>query len=85
VTDKNSKYYGKPFTTRRKYMGGLCKRAGIKLFGFHALRRFVASYLADTANISSKGIQKFLLQKFLRIKELYTLKIENALREIVNL
>jgi len=40
--------YGGRYTARRRFMRGLCKRAGIKkAIGFHALRRFFASMLAD--------------------------------------
>jgi integrase len=40
--------YGGRYTARRRFMAGLCKRAGIKkAIGFHALRRFFASMLAD--------------------------------------
>ena len=40
-------------------MAGLCKRAGVKQFGFHALRRFVASVL-DSKNVPLKQIQLIL-------------------------
>lgn len=40
--------YGGRYTARRAFMAGLCKRAKIKKrLGFHALRRFFASMLAD--------------------------------------
>ena len=32
-------HYGKHYKVRRRFMRGLCERAGIKPFGFHALRR----------------------------------------------
>jgi integrase len=38
-------HYGQRFTARRKFMRGLCKRAGVKEFGFHGLRRYYASKL----------------------------------------
>jgi len=31
-------YYGKPFKVRQNYMKRICKRAGVKPFGFHAIR-----------------------------------------------
>ncbi|MFH1628744.1 MAG: site-specific integrase [Pseudomonadota bacterium] len=37
--------YGKPFVTRQKFMGRLCKRAGVKPFGLHAIRHLTASTL----------------------------------------
>lgn len=36
---------GQPFTTRRTFMPNLCKKAGIKPFGFHAIRHLTASIL----------------------------------------
>jgi len=36
---------GLPFTTRRTFMPSLCKRAGVKPFGFHAIRHLAASIL----------------------------------------
>lgn len=41
-------------------MKGLCKRAGVKPFGFHALRRFFGSLLADKYKESIPVIQKLL-------------------------
>ena len=37
----------RPFTVRRQFMPGLCKRAGVKPFGLHAIRHLAASILAD--------------------------------------
>ncbi|MCF8074034.1 MAG: site-specific integrase [Desulfarculaceae bacterium] len=36
---------GQPFTTRRTFMPSLCKRAGVKPFGFHGIRHLAASIL----------------------------------------
>ncbi len=41
-------------------MKGLCKRAGVKDVGFHGLRRFFASLLADKHKESMPTIQKLL-------------------------
>jgi len=38
-------YYGEPFKTRQHFMRKLCKKAGVKKFGFHAIRHFTASSL----------------------------------------
>ena len=70
-------------------MAGLCKRAGVKKFGFHALRRFVASVL-DSKNVPLKQIQLILghskptttdryLADIRRGQELYMEKISEAL------
>jgi len=52
--------YGDRYTARRRFMKGLCKRAGVKTFGFHALRRFFGSLLADKYKESIPVIQKLL-------------------------
>jgi integrase len=54
---------GQPFHYRRRFLKGLCKRAGIRSFGFHSLRRYVASVLADTHKVSAKTIQRILRHK----------------------
>jgi integrase len=36
--EENRTHYGEPFTHRHHFMPKLCKRAGVKPFGFHALR-----------------------------------------------
>jgi integrase len=38
-------FYGEPFKTRQHFMRKLCKKAGVKKFGFHAIRHFTASSL----------------------------------------
>jgi integrase len=37
--------YGKPFKYRQHFMEHLCKRAGVRFFGFHAIRHLSASTL----------------------------------------
>lgn len=59
VDDQKGPHYGKPYKERRRFMAGLCKRAEVKQFGFHALRRFVASVL-DSKNVPLKQIQLIL-------------------------
>jgi integrase len=45
IDDKRNPYYGQPYKYRQRFIKGLCRRAGIRPFGFHGLRRFVASLL----------------------------------------
>ncbi|MEW5735015.1 MAG: site-specific integrase [Thermodesulfobacteriota bacterium] len=59
-------YYGRPFTQRRHFMKRLCDRAGVKPFGFHAIRHLTASILAE------KGIPAIKIQAILRHKNLAT-------------
>ncbi|MBF0234853.1 MAG: site-specific integrase, partial [Desulfamplus sp.] len=55
-------YYGKPFKTRQHFMEKLCKKAGVKKFGFHAIRHLTASILYR------KGCSVSFIQKVLRHK-----------------
>ena len=81
VDDHPGAHYGKPFTTRRRFMPGLCKRADVKAFGFHALRRYVASLLIDKKK-SMKAVQRVLRHKNLATTERYTHLINNDLKEV---
>lgn len=81
----NHPHHGQPFKSRQKFMRGLCKRAGIKPFGFHALRRYVASVLADTHKQSSKTIQRVLRHKNVTTTERYIQNINADLRSTMNL
>lgn len=71
--------YGKPFIIRRKFMANLCERAQVQPFGFHALRRHVASVLADTHKVSSKTIQRILRHRNVTTTERY---IQNVNRDL---
>jgi integrase len=62
-------------------MPGLCKRADVKAFGFHALRRYVASLLIDKKK-SMKAVQRVLRHKNLATTERYTHLLNNDLKEV---
>jgi len=89
--DQPGPHYGKPYNVRRRFMRGLCKRASkgaeeedkVKPFGFHALRRFFASRLADMGK-STKVIQRFLRHKHLSTTERYIHTINNDLEGITD-
>jgi len=53
-------YYGKPFKVRQHFMERLCERAGVKPFGFHAIRHLSASVLYK------KGYSISIIQAILR-------------------
>lgn len=53
---------GEPFTNRQHYMERLCRRAGVKAFGFHAIRHLSASILAR------QGVDIPTIQAILRHK-----------------
>lgn len=67
------------FYHRPKLMKGLCKRAGIiPAFGFHNIRHFIASYLADTEKISKKTIGGLLGHKALQTTEIYLHTVDGS-------
>lgn len=82
-TDSNSPHYGQTFTTRRRFLKGLCKRAGVKEFGFHAIRRYVASILA-AKGVPTKVIQMILGHHSITTTEKYIYNIISDQREIMN-
>jgi integrase len=54
--------YGQPYKVRQHFMKRLCKRAGVKPFGFHAIRHLTASILYR------KGYSVSVIQSILRHK-----------------
>jgi integrase len=76
---------GQPFNYRRRFLRGLCKRAGIRSFGFHSLRRYVASMLADTHKVSAKTIQRILRHKSLQTTERYIQNLNHDLSGVMSL
>lgn len=78
-------YAGQPYSYRHKFLPGLCKRAGVPVFKFHALRRYAASILADKFKISSKTIQRILRHKNLSTTEKYIKALSRDLRNTMNL
>lgn len=85
TSEKPGRHYGKPYTERRWFMATLCKRAGVKPFGFHALRRYVASVLADTHKVSAKTVQRILRHKHLATTERYIQNLNKDLKSVVDL
>jgi integrase len=85
VDDQKGPHYGKPYKERRRFMRGLCKRAGIQEFGFHALRRFVASMLDDSGKVGLKSIQKVLGHAKPSTTDLYLSQIRSDGKETMEL
>lgn len=82
---------GRRYRARPKFMRGLCKRAfapEVKKiadytgprFGFHALRHFMASYLADREKRSTKTLQRLLRHKEQRTTEIYLHSVDESIR-----
>lgn len=85
MDDQPGPHYGKPYAERRRFMAGLCDRAGVTPFGFHAIRRFVASMFADTHKVSMKKIQYLLGHASVSTTERYVYNIDKDLRGMMNL
>ncbi|HPC04419.1 MAG TPA: site-specific integrase [Syntrophales bacterium] len=75
---------GKPYTDRRRTLFGLCKKAGVRQFGFHAIRRYFADMLADKLKQSTKVVQRFLRHKNVRTTEIYLENINHDLKAVAN-
>lgn len=61
-------------------MKGLCKQAGIKPFGFHAIRRFVPSYLLSTG-ADIKEIQTILGHGNLSVTYSYIQRLKGSTKD----
>lgn len=53
---QSNTYLGLPFTQRRNFLETLCKRAGVKPFGFHALRHKSAAITFEASGLSAAQI-----------------------------
>jgi len=70
---------------RYKLLRGICKRAGVPHFGYHAIRHFVASYLCDKKKVSLPVISKLLRHKNLQTTERDLQAIDPRFRDTMNL
>jgi len=69
------------FHRRPKMMPGLCKRAGLsRPYGFHSIRHFMATYLADRKKISKKTISTLLRHRSLGTTEIYLGSVDESAR-----
>ncbi|MBF0477743.1 MAG: site-specific integrase [Deltaproteobacteria bacterium] len=73
---------GTKYLERKRWMNGLCKRAGVKPFGLHGIRHLSGSILAGK-NISAIDIQSVLRHKNLSTTERYLHQLSD-LRLVVN-
>lgn len=69
-----------PYQHRKNLMAILCKKAGVKHFGFHAWRHFGASVL-ERANVPIGSIQRILGHESRITTEIYLHSIGEAERE----
>jgi integrase len=66
---------GKPFKVRQHHMKKICKQAGVKPFGLHAIRHLTASILAQE-DVPMVTIQRILRHKQLTTTERYIRGLE---------
>ena len=71
------------FVRRPRLMRTLCKQAGIRQFGFHAIRHYVASLLHDAKKVSLPQVSKLLRHQSKRTTELYLQVIDPGSRAAV--
>lgn len=80
--DKESPYvFQLPLNQLRYMMDRLCRQAGVKRFGFHAIRHHVASIMADRSKASLKQIQSALRHRRQGTTETYLHLIEQGLAD----
>jgi integrase len=61
----------------------ICKRAGVRHFGFHAIRHYVASYLADRQKFSVTQVSRLLRDQSKATTEKYLQVIDPQLRDVM--
>ncbi len=71
---------GKPYDYRKKMLAGLCKRAKVQKFGFHALRHLGASRLAQ-AGVGLTEIQAILGHQRATTTDIYLQTIGRGVKE----
>ena len=71
--------------TLRNLMRSLCERAGVKPFGFHAIRHYVASLLGDSGKATLGQIQRFLRHRRQSTTETYLHELGRDMREVAEI
>ncbi len=72
-----------PYDRRKKLMKGLCKKAGVQYFNFHALRHAGAS-LMENNGVPLGSIQRILGHASQRTTEIYLHALGKAEREAID-
>lgn len=80
VDDHPGPHYGKPYVVRRRFLKSFCEQAGIRAFGFHALRRYVASVLSDKYKVGTPTIQKILGHENISTTDRYVQNISGDMK-----
>ncbi len=79
-SSKQESWIEGPFNDRKKLLIGLCKKAGVKRFGYHGLRHFGASVL-DNANVPIGNIQRILGHENRKTTEIYLHSVSESERD----
>jgi integrase len=74
---------GTRYMRRPKLMGTIGKQAGVRHFGFHAIRHYVASYLADRKKYSITQVSRLLRHQSKAITERYLQVVDPQLRDVM--
>lgn len=74
---------GTRYMSRPKLMRGLCRRAGVRPFGFHALRHFAASFLNEVMRVPLKQLQELLRHQNQRTTERYLQSVDQSSRLVL--
>ena len=74
---------GTRYLSRPKIMRSICQRAGVRHFGFHAIRHYVASLLADRKQFSVTQISRLLRHQSKSTTERYLQAVDSQLREVL--
>jgi len=72
------------YQEKRYTMKRLCKKAKVKVFGFHAIRHHVASILADSGKVGLGQIQKQLRHRRSTTTDNYIKALDPQLRQVAN-
>jgi integrase len=64
-------------------MHTICGRVGVRHFGFHAIRHYVASYLADRQKFSITQVSRLLRHQSKATTERYLQVIDPQLRDVM--
>jgi len=83
-SQKGNQFVEGPYDRRKKLMKGLCKKAGVQYFNFHALRHAGAS-LMENNGVAIGSIQRILGHESQRTTEIYLHTLGKAEREAMEL
>lgn len=80
----NQRLTGKiPFAGRNKWLGRLCRKAGVEPFGLHGIRHLFASVLANNPDVPLVEIQKMLRHTSLNTTQRYVHSLQGENRDVL--